>query len=152
MSNDKSQTARTSGTDAVLDTAKESMLKAIDELAKFQPQYAQSFTNLQFEYIHALRNTIKSSIQMQKQMTDKFGLQIPFAEQYKTHLNDFAASILRALTINNQLAINALDTTRENINIYNRLVYALMEFNTSFEKTMISFHTLQEEWLKKFRA
>jgi hypothetical protein len=44
-------TTTTSGTSEVYDTFREDAIKVIDELAKVQPQFAQSISNLQLDYI-----------------------------------------------------------------------------------------------------
>ncbi|MGC2668225.1 MAG: hypothetical protein WA220_03465, partial [Candidatus Nitrosopolaris sp.] len=52
---------------------------------------------------------------------------------------------IRAVGINNQLTINALDATRENLKIYNRTIDAVTEFNTNAAKAWNSFFTTQQQ-------
>ena len=50
----------------VLDTYKQNALRTIDEMSKYQPQYAQSISNLQQEYLQATKDTINRSFAIQK--------------------------------------------------------------------------------------
>ncbi|HEX5891719.1 MAG TPA: hypothetical protein VFY41_02560, partial [Nitrososphaeraceae archaeon] len=53
--------------------------------------------------------------------------------------NEITNNTLRAVDINNQLAINAVDAARENLRIYNRTVDAVTEFDTNIAKTCTAF-------------
>ena len=50
----------------VLDTYKQNALRTIDEMSKYQPQYAQSISNLQQEYLQATKDTINRAFAIQK--------------------------------------------------------------------------------------
>jgi hypothetical protein len=63
----------------------------------------------------------------------------PYAEQFTRQSNEITNNTLRAVGINNQLAINALDLARENLKIYNRTVDAVTEFGTNIAKTCTVF-------------
>ncbi len=63
----------------------------------------------------------------------------PYAEQFTRQANEITNNTLRAVDINNQLAINALDLARENLRIYNRTVDAVTEFGTNIAKTCTAF-------------
>jgi hypothetical protein len=51
----------------VFDTVKENFVRAVDQMANVQPQYAQAFSNLQLDYIQTTKNMIQNTISSQKQ-------------------------------------------------------------------------------------
>src|SRR5689334_24349336 len=101
----------------VYDTLKENIMRAIDEMAKIQPQISQSVSNLQIDYIQTAKNIIHNAVSAQKQFVSS--LNIPVAEQYSEQFSKQSTEItnnaIKAVGINNQLAINTLDATRENL-------------------------------------
>ena len=46
------------GTTHAFDTVKENFVRAVDEMAKVQPQYLQAFSNLQLDYVKTTKNVI----------------------------------------------------------------------------------------------
>ena len=49
------------------ETVRDSFMRAIDEVAKAQPQYSQSISNLQLDYIQTMKNVIQTTFAVQKQ-------------------------------------------------------------------------------------
>ena len=129
----------------------ESYTKVVSEMTKFQPQYLQSLSNLQLDYMEMVRNMRENLTFMENQMPysnnnnkNNVNGTIPllYAEQVaKKQLNDFTTNITRILTINNQLTLTAMDAARENLNICNKVMNALAEFNSNIIKTWNSFCT-----------
>lgn len=123
----------------IYDTVNENFNRALNEIAKFQPQYLQSISNLQLDYIQTLKNMIKNMISAQKQMADSTtnnssrwnisssssssslsSVPIQYIEQFTRQLNEFTNNTIRVSNLNNQFTITFLDTIRENLNIYNK--------------------------------
>lgn len=134
------------------DTIRENFIKIVDELAKVQPQYSQSVSNLQLDYIQAIKNTIYTAFSAQKHMTNSnqgtwnsTPSSVPFTEQFTKQSNEITNNTIRAVGINNQLTINALDAARENLKIYNKTIDAVTEFNTNAAKAWNSFFTTQQQ-------
>jgi hypothetical protein len=69
----------------------------------------------------------------------------PYVEQYTRQSNEIANNTLKAVDINNQLAINTLDLARENLRIYNRTVDAVTEFGTNIAKTCTAFSAVAQQ-------
>jgi hypothetical protein len=67
----------------VCETVKENFLRTIDEIAKLQPQYSQSISNLQIDYIQTTKNMIQNATSTQKQFTSSLNLPgaAPYSEQ-----------------------------------------------------------------------
>jgi hypothetical protein len=134
------------------ETVRENFIKIVDELAKVQPQYSQSVSNLQLDYIQAIKNTIYTAFSAQKHLTttnqpswSSTPSSVPFIEQYAKQSNEITNNTIRAVGINNQLTINALDAARENLKIYNKTIDAVTEFNTNAAKAWNSFFTTQQQ-------
>ena len=129
------------------ETVKDNLLRTIDEIAKVQPQFSQSISNLQIDYIQTTKNMIQNVASTQKQFTS--GLNIPgsgpYSEQIAKQSTDLTNNTIRAVGINNQLAINALDAARENLKIYNRTIDAVTDFSTNIAKAWESFFSVQQQ-------
>jgi hypothetical protein len=145
---DDTNTGRSTDTRDFYDTIRENFIKIVDEVARVQPQYSQSISNLQLDYIQAIKNAIHTGFSAQKHLTDSnpgTWNSAPLTEQFAKQSNDITSNTIRAVGINNQLTINALDATRENLKIYNRTIDAVTEFNTNAAKAWNSFFTTQQQ-------
>jgi hypothetical protein len=146
-SKDENNTARSnssSGATHVFDTVKENFVRAVDEMAKVQPQYSQAFSNLQLDYVQTAKNVIQNIFSAQKQLVGSWNIMpvstaTPYTEQFTRQANEITNNTLRAVDINNQLVINAVDAARENLKIYNRTVDAVTEFSTNIAKACTAF-------------
>jgi hypothetical protein len=145
-SKDQSGTVGSTSAIHVLDTVRENLVRAVDEMAKVQPQYAQAFSNLSLDYVQTAKNVIQNIILGQKQLVGSWNIMpvsttttTPYTEQFTRQTNEITNNTLRAVDINNQLVINAVDAARENLRIYNRTVDAVTEFGTNIAKTCTAF-------------
>ena len=140
-SKNESSAVESSNAAHVFDTVKENFVRAVDEMAKVQPQYSQAFSILQLDFIQTTKNMIQNTVSAQKQLVGSWNIPVstPYTEQFTRQTNEITNNTLRAVGINNQLAINALDLARENLKIYNRTVDAVTEFGTNIAKTCTVF-------------
>ena len=138
----------------VFDTVKENFVRAVDEMAKVQPQYSQAFSNLQLDFIQTTKNMIQNTISSQKQLVGSWNntVSTPYAEHFTRQTNEITNNTLRAVGITNQLAINALDLARENLKIYNRTVDAVTEFGTNIAKTCTAFSAAAQQQQQQFAS
>jgi hypothetical protein len=135
------------GTQDVYETFKENFLRTIDEIAKVQPQFSQSISNLQIDYIQTTKNMIQNVASTQKQFSSGLNLpgSAPYSEQLAKQSTELTNNTIKAVGINNQLAINALDAARENLKIYNRTVDAVTDFSTNIAKAWESFFSVRQQ-------
>ena len=139
------------GADNLYETINQSVTKVVDEVAKAQPQYSQSVSNLQLDYIQAVKNTVQNTLVAQKNIADAkgFSLNLPFAGQYVEQLsnqtNEIANNIVKTVQVNNQVAVNSLDAARDNIRIYSRTTDAILEFNSNLAKAWTSFFSVPQQ-------
>jgi len=141
---------RTADTQDIYDTVKNNFLRSIDEIVKVQPQYSQSISNLQLDYIQTIKNTIQTAISAQKQLIGGLNIQLaaPYTEQFTKQSNEITNNAIRAVAINNELIINALEAARENLKIYNRTVDSVTEFNTNVGKAWTSLFSVQQQFFR----
>src|SRR5215467_9995203 len=99
----------------VYDTATQNCIRIVDELAKAQPQYAQSVSNLQY--------------------TDEF----------VKRSNEITDNIVNAFRINNQLTVNAINAAAENFRTFNRTIDSVTESSSRAAQAWNSFVTTQQQ-------
>ena len=140
----------------IYNTLNENFNRALNEIAKFQPQYLQSVSNLQLDFIQTTKNMIQMIISAQKQMASNnnssnrfwnisaLSLPIPYLEQFARQLNEFTSNTIRVSNLNNQFTITILDAIRENLNIYNRATDELSNYNTNMVKAWNSFFAAKQ--------
>jgi hypothetical protein len=146
-SKDESSKAEVSSATHVFDTVRENFVRAVDQMANVQPQYSQAFSNLQLDYIQTAKNVIQNTISAQKQLAGSWNIPVstPYTEQFTRQSNEITNNALRAVDINNKLAINAVDVTRENLRIYNRTVDAVTEFSNNIAKVCTAFSAAAQQ-------
>jgi predicted XRE-type DNA-binding protein len=134
-------------TNEVTDTARDNTLRIADEIAKIQPQFAQSISNLQLDYIQTVRSMIETAFANQKQIASTLNIpQFPqVSEQVAKQSADITNNVIRSVGIFNQLSVNALDAARENVKIYNRTVDAVTDFSNNLLKTWTSYWSAQQQ-------
>src|ERR687885_2186088 len=90
----------------VSDIVRDNTLRIIDEVAKVQPQFAQSLSNLQLDNIQTVRSMIQTAFANQKQFIGH-APNIPQASQVSEVVANQSAeitnSIIRSVGIFNQL-------------------------------------------------
>jgi hypothetical protein len=152
-SKDESNTVESSSATHVFDTVRENFVRAVDEMAKVQPQYSQAFSNLQLDYIQTAKNIIQNTISAQKQLVGSWNVMpvstTPYTEQFTRQSNEITNNTLRAVDINNKLAINSVDAARENLRIYNRTVDAVTEFSNNIAKACTAFSAAAQQQFSK---
>ena len=126
----------------VNDILRDNTLRVVDEVAKVQPQFAQSISNLQLDNIQTVRSMIQTAFADQKQVV-AHALNTPQAlqvsEEVAKQSTEVTNSIIRSVGIFNQLGVTALDSARENVKIYGRTVDALTDFNNNILKAWTSY-------------
>jgi DNA-binding ferritin-like protein (Dps family) len=126
----------------VNDIIRDNNLRIVDEVAKIQPQFAQSISNLQLDYIQAVRSIVQAAFANQKQVVvhapnTPQALQV--LEESAKQSTEVTNSIIRSVGIFNQLVVTALDSARENVKNYGRTVDALTDFNNNILKAWTSY-------------
>jgi hypothetical protein len=130
----------------VYDTLRDNLIRTVDEFAKAQPQYSQSISNLQLDYIQTTKNMIQTTFSAQKQLANTLNVpSVPYGEVFTRQSNEVTNNAIRSVGINNQLTINALDAARENLKIYNRTVDTMTDFYTNIARAWAMFYNQQQQ-------
>jgi hypothetical protein len=96
----------------------------------------------------AAKNTIQNMVSVQKMSASNVNYPIitpQYADEFVKRSNEITENIVRALRINNQLKVNAIDAAAENFRTFNRTIDSVTEFNTSAAKAWNSFLTTQQQ-------
>jgi hypothetical protein len=151
-----SSNVKTTDVSTAYETVRDSFVRAIDEVAKAQPQYSQSISNLQLDYIQTVKNIIHTTFAVQKQYMGEtwntFPSSAAVTDQMARQANDFTNNAIKAIDINNQLTINAIDAARENLKVYNRTVDTITEYNANIAKAWNTYYNVSQQQQKQFFA
>ena len=135
----------------IFDTYKKGVLKITEELSKFQPQYAQSISNIQEVYLQLTKQFIDNVFAAQRNWiggnmtyrgtTFPSWTNTPYAEQFRTQSSEITSQASSVFDTSNQLVMNALNIARENMKLYQKAMDAMMEFNNNVANAWSSFLT-----------
>jgi len=130
------------------DTATQNCIRIIDELTKAQPQYTQSISNLQSDYVAAAKNTIQNIGSVQRMFASNVNFPIvtpQYTDEFVKRSNEITDNLVNAFRINNQLTVNAINAAAENFRTLNRTIDSVTEFNSTAAKAWNSFVTTQQQ-------
>jgi hypothetical protein len=145
---DITTTTRSTEAANVYDTIRQNCIRIVDEFTKAQPQYTQSVSNLQLDYIAAAKNTIQNTVSAQQLLASNGNVPTvtpPYTDEFVKQSNEVTENIVRAVHINHQLTVNAINAAAENFRTLNRTIESVTEFNTSAAKVWNSFLTAQQQ-------
>ncbi|MGC2669140.1 MAG: hypothetical protein WA220_08155 [Candidatus Nitrosopolaris sp.] len=145
---DTTTTTRSTEATNVYDTVRQNCIRIVDEFTKAQPQYTQSISNLQLDYVAAAKNSIQNMISAQKMLASNGNVPIvtpPYTDEFVKQSNEITENIVNAVRINNQLTVNAINAATENFRTINRTIESVTEFNNSTAKAWNSFLTVQRQ-------
>ncbi|MGH9973006.1 MAG: hypothetical protein ACRD93_03810, partial [Nitrososphaeraceae archaeon] len=87
----------------ILDTYKQNMLRTVDEISKYQPQYAQSISNLQQDYLQVTKELINRMVAIQKSWYGNYNAKnsfsptmAPYTEQFRKQQNEITSQAFHA--------------------------------------------------------
>lgn len=127
-----------------LDTIKENLIKSIDEYVKIQPRFLQSVSDFQLEIIQSSKDVINKTIAHQKGIIKEF-VNVSQAQPNETYqqlfnkTNENVDNFVKAFTAGNQFNFDAIDTTRENVKLYNKALDAFTDYSTNSFNAWTSF-------------
>ncbi len=102
------------------------------------PQYHQSITNVQQEYLQAYENIVDSSIAMQKEYAKRFGIAANIPETAIKAIRDSTEEFAKAASIQNQIALATIDATQQNIKTFNDNAKSFADLNKNILQSWIS--------------
>ncbi len=115
--------------------------KYLDSVKQSVPRYHQSVTNAQQEYVEACENVANSCITLQKEFAIKAGITTNVPEAALKVIRDTTEEVVKATSIQNQIALAAIDAAQQNIKTFNDNAKSFADLNKSILQSWISAFT-----------
>ena len=125
----------------IFDVYKGSFEKIKGHVEKVTPQYLQSFTNLQQEYLGVWTNVVNSALAIQQQYADKMGLNTNVTEPINRVVQESTDEIIKAFDVQHKIVHTALDATKQNLRTINENATAFAELNRNIVNSWLSAWT-----------
>jgi len=128
----------------MIETIQNSIIDVTNQVVKAQPQYAQSISNFQVEYLEATKKVIQNVSDFQSTFVENNwnnfdNRTASYAEQIRSQVNTLAENFVKTCDIWNQIAINSIDISRENIKMYILAMTSMETYNKNLINTWNSF-------------
>jgi len=117
------------------DIYQEACTHVIDEVAKLQPAYTQSVTNLQQEYTEAFKRFTEATVSVQKEFANTTWGPGKFPAALVRNASEVADALLKSAVINNKAVIASIDAARQNVRSLSDNVDTFAKINTNLIKT-----------------
>ena len=115
--------------------------KLFTSIKQSVPQYHQSITNVQQEYLQAYENIVDSSIALQKEYAKKIGIAANIPETTIRAIHDSTEEFAKAASMQNQIALATIDATQQNIKTFNDNAKSFADLNKNILKSWITAFT-----------
>ena len=115
--------------------------KLFNGIKQAVPQYHQSITNVQQEYLQAYENVVDSTITLQKEYVKKAGIATNIPEATLKVIHDTTEEFVKAASIQNQVALATIDATQQNIKTFNDNAKSFADLNRNILQSWISVFT-----------
>ncbi len=112
--------------------------KFLSSVKQSVPRYHQSVTNAQQEYVEACENVANSCITLQKEFAIKAGITTNVPEAALKVIRDTTEEVVKATSIQNQIALAAIDAAQQNIKTFNDNAKSFADLNKSILQSLIS--------------
>jgi len=117
--------------------------KFFKNIRRSVPQYHQSITNVQQEFIQAYQNVLNSTVTIQKEYARKTGIVTDIPEVAIKVIQDTVEEYVKITSIQNQVILTTLDATQQNIKTFNDNAKSFAELNQNILSSWISVFTLK---------
>ena len=115
--------------------------KFLSSVKQSVPRYHQSVTKAQQEYVEACENVANSCITLQKEFANKAGITTNVPEAALKVIRDTTEEVVKATSIQNQIALAAIDAAQQNIKTFNDNAKSFADLNKSILQSWISAFT-----------
>ena len=136
----KNETTKVNSKD-IFSVYQENIDKMFNGVKKSVPQYHQSITNVQQEYLQAFENMVDSSIAIQKEFVIKAGIASDVPSTTLKVIDDTTEEIVKASSIQNQIVLASIDATQQNIKTFNDNAKSFVELNKNILQSWVSAFT-----------
>lgn len=136
-----SKNEQTPGTKDMFSVYQENVDKLFSGIRHSVPQYHQSITNVQQEYLQAYENVIDSTITLQKEYAKKAGIATNIPQATLKVIHDTTEEFVKAASIQNQITLATIDATQQNIKTFNDNAKSFADLNRNILQSWISAFT-----------
>ena len=136
----KNETTQTNPKD-VFSVYQENVDKLFNGIKQSVPQYHQSITNVQQEYLQAYENVVDSAIALQKEYVQKAGIAANIPEATLKVIHDTTEEFVKSASIQNQVTLATIDATQQNIKTFNDNAKSFADLNRNILQSWISVFT-----------
>ena len=136
----KNETTQTKSKD-VFSVYQENVDKLFNGIKQSVPQYHQSITNVQQEYLQAYENVVDSTISLQKEYVKKSGIAANIPEATLKVIHDTTEEFVKVASIQNQVTLATIDATQQNIKTFNDNAKSFADLNKNILQSWISAFT-----------
>ena len=119
----------------------QSIDKVFSSIRQSVPQYHQSITNVQQEFLQAYENMVDSSISLHKEYVKKSGFTTHIPESTLKVIRDTTEEYLKAASIQNQMTLATIDATQQNIKTFNDNAKSFADLNKNIMQSWITAFT-----------
>ncbi len=119
----------------------ENIDKIFNGIKQSVPQYHQSITNVQQEYLQAYENIVDSTIALQKEYVKKAGIAANIPEATLKTIHDTTEEFVKATSIQNQVSLATIDATQQNIKTFNDNAKSFADLSRNILQSWISVFT-----------
>lgn len=110
-----------------------------ENIERSNPQYLQSLTNLQQEYMTAWKNFIHTSISTQQKYAKKTGIKTDTPEVTSQVVHEITDQMTKVFELQNKIVQTVFDASKQNTRTINENATAFAELN---EKILNSWTTI----------
>jgi len=125
----------------VFSVYQENVDKLFNGIKQSVPQYHQSITNVQQEYLQAYENIVDSTITIQREYAKKAGIATNIPEATLKVIHDTTEEFVKAASIQNQITLATIDATQQNIKTFNDNAKSFADLNRNILQSWISAFT-----------
>ena len=123
--------------------------KFLDAIKQSVSRHHQTVTNEQQEQVEACENVVNTTITLQKEFVRKAGIATNVPDAALKVINDATEEAVKATSVQNQIALAAIDATQQNIKTFNDNAKAFADLNKNILQSWISAFTPSKNQIKQ---
>lgn len=127
----------------VISVCQENVDKIFNGIKQSVPQYHQSITNVQQEYLQAYENIVDSTITLQKEYVQKAGVTANVPEATLKIIHYTTEEFVKAASTQNQITLATIDAIQQNIKTFNDNVKSFAALNKNILQSWISVFSVR---------
>ena len=136
-----SKNEQTPGDKDLFSVYQENVDKLFSGIRHSVPQYHQSITNVQQEYLQAYENIVDSTITIQKEYAKKAGIAANIPQAALKVIHDTTEEFVKAASIQNKITLATIDATQQNIKTFNDNAKSFADLNKNILQSWINAFT-----------